>query len=219
MAGVFFVARPRVPFLRACRPRPSLGVAHPLGRPRDHAQPVRAARRPLADARARARSRASRSPSSWRATSSSSSCSPTAITRRAAAARARVDASRFAAFSSLGHEILGSVSLGTTLGLVLAAYLKLSGRQLARRPRGARLRRDRGAPLPAASSRSSRSWSPASSCRTCRSRASGSCTRSRRPAASCTSSSSRAPGAHLNVPLLEGLLAHGAPPRRARARS
>ena len=35
-----------------------------------------------------------------------------------------------AAFRSLGHEILGSVSLGTTLGLVLAAYLKASGRQL-----------------------------------------------------------------------------------------
>jgi Kef-type K+ transport system membrane component KefB len=36
----------------------------------------------------------------------------------------------FTAFSALGHEILGSVSLGTTLGLVLAAYLKVSGRQL-----------------------------------------------------------------------------------------
>jgi Kef-type K+ transport system membrane component KefB len=34
------------------------------------------------------------------------------------------------AFSSLGHEILGSVALGTTLGLVLAAYVKLIGRQL-----------------------------------------------------------------------------------------
>lgn len=34
------------------------------------------------------------------------------------------------AFRSLGHEILGSVSLGTTLGLVLAGYLKVSGRQL-----------------------------------------------------------------------------------------
>ena len=34
------------------------------------------------------------------------------------------------AFQALGHEILGSVSLGTTLGLVLAAYLKVSGRQL-----------------------------------------------------------------------------------------
>ncbi len=33
-------------------------------------------------------------------------------------------------FGGLGHEILGSVSVGTTLGLVLAAYLKLSGRQL-----------------------------------------------------------------------------------------
>jgi Kef-type K+ transport system membrane component KefB len=35
-----------------------------------------------------------------------------------------------AAFRALGHELLGSVSLGTTLGLVLAAYLKVSGRQL-----------------------------------------------------------------------------------------
>jgi Kef-type K+ transport system membrane component KefB len=34
------------------------------------------------------------------------------------------------AFGALGHEIIGSVSVGTTLGLVLAAYLKLIGRQL-----------------------------------------------------------------------------------------
>jgi len=34
------------------------------------------------------------------------------------------------AFRALGHEVLGSVSMGTTLGLVLAAYLKVSGRQL-----------------------------------------------------------------------------------------
>lgn len=34
------------------------------------------------------------------------------------------------AFGALGHEILGSVSVGTTLGLVLAVYLKLIGRQL-----------------------------------------------------------------------------------------
>ena len=34
------------------------------------------------------------------------------------------------AFAALGHEIIGSVSIGTTLGLVLAAYLKLIGRQL-----------------------------------------------------------------------------------------
>lgn len=35
-----------------------------------------------------------------------------------------------ASFSALGHELVGSVSIGTTLGLVLAAYLRLSGRQL-----------------------------------------------------------------------------------------
>jgi Kef-type K+ transport system membrane component KefB len=32
--------------------------------------------------------------------------------------------------ASLGHELLGSVALGTTLGLTLAAYLRLVGRQL-----------------------------------------------------------------------------------------
>ncbi|AKV03146.1 transporter, monovalent cation:proton antiporter-2 (CPA2) family [Labilithrix luteola] len=36
----------------------------------------------------------------------------------------------FAAFGNLGHEILGSVAMGTTLGLLLAAYLKVIGKQL-----------------------------------------------------------------------------------------
>ncbi len=36
----------------------------------------------------------------------------------------------FAAFKTLGHEILGSVALGTTLGLVLSVYLRLVGKQL-----------------------------------------------------------------------------------------
>ena len=34
------------------------------------------------------------------------------------------------AFRALGHEVLGSVSLGTTLGIVLALYMRLVGRQL-----------------------------------------------------------------------------------------
>lgn len=34
------------------------------------------------------------------------------------------------AFSALGHEIFGSIALGTTLGVVLAAYIRLVGRQL-----------------------------------------------------------------------------------------
>lgn len=34
------------------------------------------------------------------------------------------------AFGALAHEILGSVALGTTLGLILAIYLRLIGRQL-----------------------------------------------------------------------------------------
>jgi Kef-type K+ transport system membrane component KefB len=36
-----------------------------------------------------------------------------------------------AAFLRLGHELLGSVSLGTALGLILAAYVRLVGKQLA----------------------------------------------------------------------------------------
>jgi Kef-type K+ transport system membrane component KefB len=35
-----------------------------------------------------------------------------------------------AAFRALGHEIIGSVSIGTMLGLLLAVYIKVSGRQL-----------------------------------------------------------------------------------------
>jgi Kef-type K+ transport system membrane component KefB len=34
------------------------------------------------------------------------------------------------AFGTLGHELVGSIALGTTLGLVLATYLRLIGRQL-----------------------------------------------------------------------------------------
>jgi Kef-type K+ transport system membrane component KefB len=34
------------------------------------------------------------------------------------------------AFSALGHELFGSVALGTTLGLVIAAYLRLVNRQM-----------------------------------------------------------------------------------------
>jgi Kef-type K+ transport system membrane component KefB len=34
------------------------------------------------------------------------------------------------AFRALGHELLGSVSIGTMLGLILAVYIKVSGRQL-----------------------------------------------------------------------------------------
>jgi Kef-type K+ transport system membrane component KefB len=48
-------------------------------------------------------------------------------------ARPLVDAAAtlsFVAFRDLGHELLGSIAMGTTLGLVLAAYLKLVGRQL-----------------------------------------------------------------------------------------
>jgi Kef-type K+ transport system membrane component KefB len=34
------------------------------------------------------------------------------------------------AFSALGHELLGSIAIGTTLGVVLAIYLRLIGKQL-----------------------------------------------------------------------------------------
>lgn len=40
------------------------------------------------------------------------------------------DAFSATVFSVLGHEILGSIAMGTTLGLLLAAYLKLVGQHL-----------------------------------------------------------------------------------------
>ena len=39
-------------------------------------------------------------------------------------------ASRPTAFKTLGHELFGSVALGTTLGLFIAAYLRLVNRQM-----------------------------------------------------------------------------------------
>jgi Kef-type K+ transport system membrane component KefB len=36
-----------------------------------------------------------------------------------------------AAFWALGHELIGSLSIGTTLGLILAAYVRVVGKQLA----------------------------------------------------------------------------------------
>ena len=36
----------------------------------------------------------------------------------------------FDAFSRMGHELFGSVAIGTTLGLVIAAYLRLVNRQM-----------------------------------------------------------------------------------------
>lgn len=50
-----------------------------------------------------------------------------------AVARPLVDPSAsfsLGAFGALGHELLGSVALGTTLGLVLAVYLRLVGKNL-----------------------------------------------------------------------------------------
>lgn len=47
-------------------------------------------------------------------------------------AKTMIDGTSFSfdAFGELGHELLGSVALGTTLGLFLAIYLRLIGRQL-----------------------------------------------------------------------------------------
>jgi hypothetical protein len=50
-----------------------------------------------------------------------------------AIARPLVDPSAafsISAFGALGHELLGSIALGTTLGLVLAGYLRLVGKNL-----------------------------------------------------------------------------------------
>ena len=99
-----------------------------MGSARRDAQPVGDARHPLADARERpardvhARLRHDVGRGRRRA--------------RRPGARLRAPAHRSAAgfsldsFAALGHEIVGSVALGTTLGLVIALYLRLVNRQM-----------------------------------------------------------------------------------------
>ena len=97
-----------------------------MGRVRGESQPVGDPRDPLADARAR-RGRPIRARVRHELGRRRDLAHGLRDHHRAADARAG-RAVLLDAFRALGHEVLGSVAIGTTLGLLLVAYLRIVGR-------------------------------------------------------------------------------------------
>ena len=119
---------PVPPFARRAAAHRGRGGRAPLGRDGHHPQPVGHARRPLADAR---QGPASDFTLAFVMTSDVVVVVLLALvftTPAPSSSRARRCRSRPS--GELGHEVLGSVALGTTLGLLLVAYLRFVGRQL-----------------------------------------------------------------------------------------
>jgi Kef-type K+ transport system membrane component KefB len=129
VGGVFYLVAPTlIPFTRTLTPSGVLGVALLWG-------VLAVSRSPSATLAVLAETRARGPLTSFSLAFVMSSDVVVVLLLAAASAIARplIDPSAhvsLVAFAALGHEILGSTALGTTLGLVLAAYLRLVGRQL-----------------------------------------------------------------------------------------
>ncbi len=128
MVGVFFACRPIVPFARSMPLAGALGVSLLWGA-------LSITRSPSATLGILSQTRA-RGPLSTFTLGFVMTSDVVVVVLLAAAmaiARPLIDpASSFSfdAFVKLGHELFGSVALGTTLGLVLAAYVRLVNRQM-----------------------------------------------------------------------------------------
>jgi hypothetical protein len=128
MMTVFIVARPLVPFAKALSFSALVGVALLWS-------VLSMSRSPSATLGILAQTRAQGPLARWTLTFVMSSDVVVVVILAAAMTLARPliepgSAFSMKAFEVLGHEILGSVALGTTLGLVLAAYLRLVGKGL-----------------------------------------------------------------------------------------
>lgn len=128
MAGVFVLARPIVPFLQTLEGSTVIGVGLLWGA-------LAITRSPSATLGILAQTRASgpltRFTLAFVMTSDIVVVVIVAVTQMAVRALMEPSASfSMRELSSLGHELLGSVAIGTTLGLLLAAYLRLVGKQL-----------------------------------------------------------------------------------------
>ncbi len=128
MAGVFIAARPLVPFLRELTPAALVGAGLLWGA-------VAISRSPSATlgilSQTRAAGPLARYTLTFVMTSDVVVVVLVAVTQMVA--RPLIDpASSLSVrdLTILGHEIFGAVAMGTTLGLTLAAYLRLVGRQL-----------------------------------------------------------------------------------------
>lgn len=128
MTGVFVAARPMIPFVQSLSPLALLGVALLWGT-------LAVSRSPSATLAILSQTRASGPVTQNTLTFVMASDVVVAVLMAAMLMVARPliePASSFSLreFELLGHELLGSVALGTTLGLVLAAYIRLVGKQL-----------------------------------------------------------------------------------------
>jgi Kef-type K+ transport system membrane component KefB len=128
MTGVFLAARPLVPFARALPLSAAAGIALLWG-------VMSITRSPSATLGILSQTRAAGPLSTYTLTFVMASDLVVVVLLAAALTVAHPLLSPGATFSpaafhTLGHEVLGSVALGTTLGLLLAAYLRLVGKQL-----------------------------------------------------------------------------------------
>ena len=129
MSGVFIAVRPMVSFLGAVTPSALIGVSILWGA-------VAITRSPSATLGILSQTRATGPLARYTLTFVMTSDVVVVVLVAVAQMVSRPLIDPTASFSmrdltTLGHEILGSVSLGTTLGLTLAAYLRLWGKQLA----------------------------------------------------------------------------------------
>jgi Kef-type K+ transport system membrane component KefB len=128
MSGVFFACRPIVPFTRALTPTAAMGAALLWGA-------LSVTRSPSATLGILAQTRANGQLAKFTLAFVMTSDVVVVVLLATAMGIARplIDpATGFSvdAFVKLGHELFGAVSLGTTLGLVIAAYVRLVNRQM-----------------------------------------------------------------------------------------
>ncbi len=128
MAGVFIAARPFVPFLRPLSPAALVGVSLLWGA-------IAITRSPSATLGILSQTRATGPVTRSTLTFVMTSDVVVVVLVAVAMMIARPLIEPAATFSlhelgTLGHELFGSVAIGTTLGLVLAAYLRLVDRQI-----------------------------------------------------------------------------------------
>jgi Kef-type K+ transport system membrane component KefB len=128
VTGAFFAARPFIPFARALPMGPFFGVALLWGA-------LAVTRSPSATLGILSQTRATGPLSTFTLAFVMTSDIVVVVLFAGvlACARPLVDPSAsfgFESFVTLGHDLFGSIALGTTLGLVIAAYLRLVNRQM-----------------------------------------------------------------------------------------
>jgi len=128
MSGLFFAAKPLIPFTRSLGPGALLGVALLWGA-------LAVTRSPSATLGILSQTRAEGPLANFTLAfvMASDVAVVVLVATAMAIARPLIDPAAtftFDAFVTLGHSLFGSVALGTTLGLFIATYLKLVNRQM-----------------------------------------------------------------------------------------